>query len=104
MAVILFGRLDFYNPSARRRKIMRIVVAALCTLSLLAGLSGEASARAYAKKGKKHVSAQVRQPTGGAATFKPDGHVERDANRLPFGSSLWWEQMMRESRAGTCCN
>ena len=81
---------------------MRIVVAALCTLSLLAGLSGEASARAYAKK--KHASAQVRQPSGGAATFKPDGHVERDVNRLPFGSSIWRDQMLRENRAGQCCN
>jgi len=83
---------------------MRIVVAALCTLSLLAGLSGEASGRAHTKKSKKQASAQVRQPSGGAATLKPDGHIERDANRLPFGSSLWWDQMLRENRAGTCCN
>ena len=83
---------------------MRTVVAALCTLSLLAGLSGEASARAYAKKRHKHASAQLRQPSAGAATSRPDGYVERDVNKLPFGSSLWWDQMLRENRAGQCCN
>ena len=24
----------------------------------------------------------------------------RDADKLPFGTSLWWEQMLRENRAG----
>jgi hypothetical protein len=24
----------------------------------------------------------------------------RDADKLPFGTSIWWEQMLRENRAG----
>ena len=27
-------------------------------------------------------------------------YYEYDANRLPFGTSRWWEQMEREGRAG----
>lgn len=28
------------------------------------------------------------------------GYYVRDADKLPFGTSIWWEQMMRENRAG----
>jgi hypothetical protein len=84
---------------------MRIVVAALAILALIAGLSGDVNAQAYAKKRHKHTKAQVRQPASGAATSNTaDGYIVRDANKLPFGSSIWWDQMLRENRAGTCCN
>jgi hypothetical protein len=84
---------------------MRIVVAVLAILSLVAGLAGEVSAQADTKKRHKHAKAQVRQPAGEAATRNTtDGYVVRDANKLPFGSSVWWEQMQRENRAGSCCN
>jgi hypothetical protein len=28
------------------------------------------------------------------------GYYERDSNALPYGTSIWWDQMMRENRAG----
>jgi hypothetical protein len=28
------------------------------------------------------------------------GYYERDANSLPYGTSRWWEEMLRENRAG----
>ncbi len=84
---------------------MRIVVAVLTILSLVAGLSGEVSAQGYAKKRHKHAKAQVRQPANGAATSNATSdYIVRDANQLPVGSSIWWDQMLRENRAGTCCN
>ena len=84
---------------------MRIVVAILAIFSLIAGLSGDVSAQGYAKKRHKHAKAHVRQPNNGAATAGPaDGYIVRDANKLPVGSSIWWDQMLRENRAGTCCN
>lgn len=83
---------------------MVMAVAVLATLSLVAGLSGEGSAQSNAKKLHKHAQAQVRQPSAAPTAGKPDGYVERDANKLPFGSSLWWDQMLRENRAGQCCN
>ena len=37
------------------------------------------------------------------ATRDAPSYYERDSNKLPFGSSRWWDQMLREDRAGTCC-
>src|SRR5262249_20885256 len=28
------------------------------------------------------------------------GYYVRDADKLPFGTSIWWDQMLRENRAG----
>ena len=82
---------------------MRIVVAVLAVLSLTAGLAGEAGARS--KKTHTYAKAQVRQPAPRAAmSYNADGYVERHADKLPFGSSIWWDQMLREGRAGPCCN
>ena len=83
---------------------MRIAVAVLVTLSLIAPPSGEANAREPTKKRSTHASAQTHQPYSRTALAKPDGYVERDASKLPFGSSAWWDQMLRENRAGQCCN
>ena len=79
---------------------MRIVVAALATLALIAGAAGDAGAQGHAKKRHK----QVRQPTSAAPKPNTSDYVVRDANQLPVGSSIWWDQMLRENRAGTCCN
>jgi hypothetical protein len=86
---------------------MRIVVAALATLALIAGAAaaGDAGAQGHAKKRHKHAKAQVRQPA--SATPRSNAasdYVVRDANQLPVGSSIWWDQMLREGRGGTCCN
>ena len=71
---------------------MRIVVAALAILSLFAGLSGEATA--------KRSRVPARWPSSNATS----DYIVRDSNQLPVGSSIWWDQMLRENRAGTCCN
>ena len=85
---------------------MRIVVAALATLALIAGAAGDAAAQGHAKKRHKHAKAQVRRPAA-VATQRSNAasdYIVRDANQLPVGSSIWWDQMLRENRAGTCCN
>ncbi len=85
---------------------MRIVVAALATLALIAGAAGDAGAQGHAKKRHKQAKAQVRQPAA-VATQRSNAasdYIVRDANQLPVGSSIWWDQMLRENRAGTCCN
>ena len=28
------------------------------------------------------------------------GYYERDANKLPIGTTRWWDEMLRENRAG----
>jgi hypothetical protein len=83
---------------------MRIaVVAGLAALALVAGLADDVSARSHAKKNHKYAKAQARQASS-ARALKPDGYIEREVSKLPFGSALWWDQMMRENRAGQCCN
>jgi hypothetical protein len=83
---------------------MRVVVAGLGILSLIAGIAVGASAETPPKKRHKQAQAQVRQPSATAPLPKPDPYIERNADRLPFGSSIWWDQMLRENRAGQCCN
>jgi hypothetical protein len=78
-----------------------VVVAGVVALAAVVGPSSNAGAEPEAKKRHKPAQAQVRQP---APAPKPDAYVERDANKLPFGSALWWDQMLRENRAGQCCN
>ena len=85
---------------------MRNMVAVLAALSLIAGLglSGDASAQPHKKKSHKHAHAQAGKSAAYRAAPLPDPYIERDSNRLPFGSAIWWDQMLRENRAGPCCN
>jgi hypothetical protein len=84
---------------------MRSVVAVLAVLALIAGPVGDADAQGTAKKRHKHAKAQLRQPAAGATQrSNTSDYIVRDANQLPVGSSIWWDQMLRENRAGTCCN
>jgi hypothetical protein len=82
---------------------MAVVVAGLVALVTIVG-PANVCAQPEAKKRHKPVQAQVQHPAAARTSPKPDGYVERDANRLPFGSALWWDQMLRENRAGQCCN
>lgn len=57
-----------------------------------------------ARKHKRHVASHVKQEK----VRKPivdtqSDYIERDVNKLPFGTSVWWDQMLRENRL-TCCN
>jgi hypothetical protein len=79
---------------------MHSVVAALAVLALLAGAAGDAGAQGTAKKRHK----QVRQPASAPSKPNTSDYIVRDANQLPVGSSIWWDQMLREGRGGTCCN
>ena len=76
---------------------MRFVLG-LAVALLLAALAAAADAKKPVKKHKQYAAHQAAQPA------RPQGQwYERDASKLPFGSSIWWEQMLRENRL-TCCN
>ena len=79
-------------------KNVRLLAAALL---LLSSVAGEVSAASDAKKHKRYAkkSAAAQEYTTARSTL-PDAYVERDANRLPFGSAIWWDQMRREGRLG----
>jgi hypothetical protein len=85
------------------RMKIAVVVAGLVALAMVVEAASNAGAEPETKKRPKPAPAQARQPTP-APTPKPDSYVERDANKLPFGSAQWWDQMLRENRAGQCCN
>jgi hypothetical protein len=58
----------------------------------------------YANAHKRHAKMHYRQERSDVSQ-KPTypergGWYERDANKLPFGSAIWWEQMQREGRLG----
>jgi hypothetical protein len=80
-------------------KFMRIILSALLSLSLIAGLAGVAAAPASAEKvytKKKHKRYHARR----YRSYDQSGYYERWADRLPIGSSIWWHQMDREQRGG----
>ena len=77
---------------------MRALVTVAMALSLLANLAPDAFAeprkrhpRTHAPYAPPHVS-----PRPG---YRTDGWYEHDANKLPIGSEIWWNQMVREGRA-----
>ena len=80
---------------------MRSVVTWALGAVLLVGFATTVAAKKPAQKPKQHAARQVthaaRAPTGGSEWYA------RDASKLPFGSSIWWDQMLRENRL-TCCN
>ena len=75
---------------------MKSLLRALVALSLVTGVAGPAAAaEGYTKKKaqtKKHWR-KPREPEAGT-------YYERDANKLPYGTRTWWEQMDREGRGG----
>ena len=83
---------------------LALVMAGLAALAVAAGPACDARAQPEAKKRHKSVQAPAQHPAAARTSPRPDGYAEREANKLPFGSAQWWDQMMRENRAGQCCN
>jgi len=81
--------------TATEEAIMKAVISGLVGLSLLAGFAGAADAAPRAKKHRYYATQGSQSPVE-----RGNGYYERLADKLPFGSSIWWEQMMRERRGG----
>ena len=58
-----------------------------------------ADAAPRAKK-YRYYGTQGSQGYNSGSVERGNGYYERLADKLPFGSSIWWEQMMRERRGG----
>jgi hypothetical protein len=77
---------------------MKAVICGLLGLSLLAAISAPADAGSGARK---HRTAKPHSRSQSYRQVRPrDDYHEHIADKLPFGSSLWWEQMNRERRGG----
>jgi hypothetical protein len=65
-----------------------------CALVAQAGASDEAGS-----SDKKRKAQRAAVPHA-AASPRPDGYRELLADKMPIGSTAWWEQMRREGRLG----
>jgi hypothetical protein len=57
------------------------------------GLRRVAERHCWWQQGRRHCR-------GRGFQRQTSDYYVRDADKLPFGSSIWWEQMLRENRAG----
>jgi hypothetical protein len=84
---------------AIEKRQMRGLIVLIALVSVAAG-----AADAGAKVHRKKLHQEAKQPRLAAPSNRANDYVVHDAERLPYGSSVWWQQMLREGRAGTCCN
>jgi hypothetical protein len=75
---------------------MRLFILVGLGLLTLCGLAAEAGATDKKRKAQRH-GASAPMPT---ASPRPDRYRELLADKMPVGSSAWWEQMRREGRLG----
>jgi hypothetical protein len=81
---------------------MRTLVIVGVGLSLFSLPVSEVGAAGYSKTHQRHAKRYYRNVPSNIdrAPQYPDssGWYPRDASKLPFGSAIWWEQMLRERR------
>lgn len=80
----------------------RALFTSLLVVLLGGGLAGPLGAETRPKKEKLPASKPLRPhaTTGEARSPLPAPYVEMNAEKVPFGSMAWWEQMRREGRLG----
>ena len=77
-------------------RLSRLLVLSLLSGAVVAQAAASEEASASGKKHKAHKpAAQTR-----VSASSPDGYRELLADKMPIGSSQWWEQMRREGRLG----
>ena len=79
---------------------MRVVLAALAAPLLVASLAAGAVADDKPAKKQRADIRKAMEREHRPRSPAPDAFVQRDANKLPFGSAIWWDQMQREGRLG----
>ncbi len=75
---------------------MKRMFCALVALSFLAGPVGPVAAEEGYTKKKAHAKKRKAKKRARATS----DYYEHDADKLPYGSKIWWEQMDRENRGG----
>jgi hypothetical protein len=78
---------------------MKILVAAIATVSLVASSAYEVNAKGYSKAHKQRFSRHAARNLGYKPRY-PDtsGWYPHDSSQLVVGSTAWWDQMLREGR------
>ena len=78
---------------------MKKMVATLVALAIAAAVAAPMAAEARTKKKKKHYA----RPHAAAQSTRSNNasdYQEAIADKLPFGTSKWWQQMDAEGRGG----
>ena len=81
---------------------MKMIIAALTASAVLVGIAAPASAATELTV----VEGEYMQEPSAAAIKRVkmrryvSRQIEYDANKLPVGTGIWWEQMDREGRGG----
>jgi hypothetical protein len=78
---------------------MREFVCAIGALLAAAGAVLPATAQTQPKQPRAYVKKEPAPQT--APLPRGNGYREMLADKLPFGSQAWWDQMAREGRLGT---
>jgi hypothetical protein len=83
---------------------MRTLLLTVAAMLLVVDAAGAGPAQRH-KRGKPHAphaqrhDRQVAAPRGAGPVDPGNGAWRpRDANKLPFGSTHWWDEMLREGR------
>jgi len=84
---------------------MKMIMTALTASALLAGIAAPASAGTEITVVESEALQTLQAPSPAAIQrVKMRRYVARqieyDANRLPVGTGIWWQQMDREGRGG----
>lgn len=79
---------------------MRLVAMVAAAVLLIAGCACEISAREYSKARGRHTRHPLPHVDREPSYPNAYGWYPHDANKLPFGSAIWWDQMRREGRLG----
>jgi hypothetical protein len=81
----------------------KIMVVTVAVASLVAALAWEGAAANSSKSPKRNTKRHYPRHAAQVHAYKsknPDARswYPHDAKQLPFGSAIWWEQMLRENR------
>jgi len=91
----------FSGVAARAAPATGVIGNLLLSRADAVGWERVALRRCWQRGGVRHCRSYRRGPAYGYHNGNGNGdYYEHDADRLPFGSSRWWDEMMRENRAG----
>ncbi len=81
---------------------MKTIMAALAVATLLAGASAPARAESYVTIPADEYARLMQMEQAKQARWRRviERQMEYDADRLPIGTDVWWQQMDRERRGG----
>ena len=85
--------------SGFREIAMRLLVFPIACLLFIALFTSEVSSKPHKPGAKRYIRYKAPYVRPELTYPRSNGWYEHDANKLPIGSTIWWDQMVREGRA-----